>query len=192
MIKAAVAFLVVSLSFSGVSIAEDVSYDYVRLNYVNTELDLGPVDVDGDGLELDGSFSFAQKRAFAFGTYSDVEFDGDVDASRLDLGGGYRHAIRPRIDLVGRVGYTRTDVSASGVDADDDGLLFSGGVRSRMTNKIEGRAALNYRMMDESDNNTEFEFGGDYYVTERISVAAALCLGDDMTTWSFGGRYAFQ
>ncbi len=191
MVRAAVAILFVGVSVSGVSLAEDVSYTYARLNYVNTELDVGPVDVDGDGLQLDGSYGF-MKNAFAFGSYSDVEFDGDVDASQFDLGAGYRHAIRPRIDLVGRVGYTRMDVSASGFDGDDDGLLFSGGVRSRMTDKIEGRAALNYRVMDESDNDTEFEFGGDYYVTERISVAAALCLGDDMTTWSFGGRYAFQ
>ncbi len=192
MIRPVVALLVGSILASGVSLAEGVTYDYVRLNYVNTELDVGPFDVDGDGLELDGSVSFLQKRAFAFGTYSDVEFDGNVDASRLDLGGGYRHAIRPRIDLVGRMAYTRTDVSTSSGDADDDGLMFSGGVRSRMTAKIEGRATLNYRVMDESDNDTELEFGGDYYVTEQISLAAALCLGDDATTWSFGGRYAFQ
>lgn len=191
MVRAAVAILFVGVLVSDVGLAEDVSYTYARLNYVNTELDVGPVDVDGDGLQLEGSYAFMQN-AFAFGSYSDVEFDGDVDASQLDLGAGYRHAIRPRIDLVGRVGYTRMDVSASGFDADDDGLLFSGGVRSRMTDKIEGRAALNFRVMDESDNDTEFEFGGDYYVTERISVAAALCLGDDATTWSFGGRYAFQ
>lgn len=189
--RAAALILLVSMLISGVSLAGDVSYTYVRLNYVNTELDIGPVDVDGDGLELDGSFAVTPN-AFVFGSYSDVEFDFDVDASQLDVGGGYRHAVRPRIDLVGRVGYTRMDVSSSGFDADDDGLMFSGGVRSRMTDRIEGRAALNYRMMDESDNNTEFEFGGDYYVTDQISVAAALCLGDDATTWSFGGRYSFQ
>ena len=192
MIRAAVVCVVVSLFVSGVSFAEGVAYDYVRLNYVNTELDLGPVDVDGDGLELDGSVSFLQKRAFAFGSYSDVEFDGDVDASRLDVGGGYRHAVRPRMDLVGRFGYTRSDVSAGGADVDDDGLLVSGGVRSRMAEKFEGRASLNYRMMDESDNQTEFEFGGDFYVTNNISLGAELCLGDDVTTWTLGGRYAFQ
>jgi len=189
--KAAALIFVTSILVSGVSLAGDVSYTYVRLNYVSTELDLGPVDVDGDGLELDGSFAFTPN-VFGFGSYSDVEFDGNVDVSRLDVGGGYRHAVRPRIDLVGRVGYSRVDLSSSGVDADDDGLLFSGGVRSRMTDRIEGRAALNYRMMDESDNNTEFEFGGDFYVTEQVSVAAAICLGDDATTWSFGGRYSFQ
>lgn len=189
--KATALIFAIAMLVSGMSFAEDVSYTYLRLNYVNTELDIGPVDVDGDGFELDGSFA-ATNNIFGFGSYSDVDFDFDVDASRLELGGGYRHAVRPRVDLVGRVGYSRMDLSASGVDADDDGLLFSGGVRSRMTDRIEGRAALNYRMMDESDNNTEFEFGGDFYVTQNVSIAAALCLGDDATTWSFGGRYAFQ
>ncbi|MGI9341733.1 MAG: outer membrane beta-barrel protein [Gammaproteobacteria bacterium] len=189
--KATAIIFAAMMLISNVSVAEDVSYTHVRLNYVNTELDIGPVDVDGDGLELKGSWA-ATNNVFVFGDYSDVDFDFDVDASRLELGGGYRYAVRPRIDLVGRAGYSRIDLSTSGVDADDDGLLFSGGVRSRMTDRIEGRAALNYRMMDESDNNTEFEFGGDFFVTQNVSLGAALCLGDDATTWSFGGRYAFQ
>lgn len=188
--RAAAMIFVISMLVSGVSIAGDISYDYVRLSYVDTELDAGPVDVDGDGLEIGGSISIVNN-TFAFGKYSDLDLDFGLDASLLEIGGGYHHPITPKVDLVGRLGYVRADIDSPVGDADDDGLLLSGGVRSRMTDSIEGRAALNYRMMDEGDNDTELELGGDYYVTERITVGAGLCLGDDVTTWMLSGRFSF-
>ena len=188
--RTAAIIFVMSMLVSGVSFAENVSYTYVRLGYVNTEIDAGPINVDGDGLELDGSFGFANN-AFAFGTYSDLDFDFGIDASLLELGGGYHHRITPKIDLVGRLGYVRSDINTSFGNADDDGLLLSGGVRSRITNSIEGRAALNIRTIDSGANDTELDLGGDYYVTDRITVGLGLRLGDDATTWFLGGRYSF-
>ncbi len=110
--QTAAIIFVMSMLVSGVSFAEDVSYTYVRLGYVNTEIDVGPINVDGDGLELDGSFGFVNN-AFAFGTYSDLDFDFDIDASLLEIGGGYHHRITPKIDLVGRLGYVRADIDRS-------------------------------------------------------------------------------
>lgn len=186
---AAIVF-VMSMLVSGASFAEDVSYTYVRLAYVNTEIDVGPANFDGDGLELDGSFGFANN-AFVFGTYSDLDFDFGVSASLLEIGGGYHHRIMPKLDLIGRLGYVRADVDTSFGGGDDDGLLLSGGVRSRITDSIEGRAALNIRTLDSGANDTELDLGGDYFVTNRITVGIGLRLGDDATTWLLGGRYNF-
>jgi hypothetical protein len=188
--RTAAMIFVMSMLVSGVSFAEDVSYTYVRLAYVNTEIDVGPMDVDGDGLELDGSFGFANN-VFAFGTYSDLDLDFDIDASLLEIGAGYHHRITPKVDLVGRLGFVRADIDGSSRDADDDGLLLSGGVRSRITDSIEGRAALNIRTTDAGANDTELDLGGDYYVTDRITVGLGLRLGSDATTWFLGGRYSF-
>jgi hypothetical protein len=186
---AAIVF-VMSMLVSGASFAGDVSYTYLRLSYVNTEIDAGPVNVDGDGLELDGSFGFVNN-AFAFGTYSDLDLDFGVDASLLEIGGGYHHRITPKVDLVGRLGYVRADFDTSFAGGNDDGLLLSGGVRSRINDSIEGRAALNIRTIDAGANDTELDLGGDYYVTDRITVGIGLRLGDDVTTWFLGGRYSF-
>jgi hypothetical protein len=186
---AAIVF-VMSMLVSGASFAGDVSYTYLRLSYVNTEIDAGPVNVDGDGLELDGSFGFVNN-AFAFGTYSDLDLDFGVDASLLEIGGGYHHRITPKVDLVGRLGYVRADFDTSFAGGNADGLWLSGGVRSRINDSIEGRAALNIRTIDAGANDTELDLGGDYYVTDRITVGIGLRLGDDVTTWFLGGRYSF-
>lgn len=188
--RAATMIFVMSMLVSGVSLAGDVSYDFARLNYVNTEIDAGPVDVDGDGLEIDGSISIVNN-FFAFATYRDLDLDFGLDASLFEIGGGYHHRIAPKVDLVGRLGYVRADIDSSFGNADDDGLLLSGGVRSRMTDSIEGRAELIYRTTDAGANDTELELGGDYYVTDRITVGGGLNLGDDATTWFLGGRYSF-
>jgi hypothetical protein len=45
--------------------------------------------------------------------------------------------------------------------------------------------------MDAVANDTELELGGDYYVTDRITVGVGLSLGDDATTWFLGSRYSF-
>ena len=68
---------------------------------MDTEIDTGPADVDGDGFEIGGSISFA-KNAFAFGSYSDLDLDFGLDASLLEIGAGYHHPITPKVDLVGR------------------------------------------------------------------------------------------
>lgn len=188
--RATVVILALGLMASGVSLAADVSYDYLRLSYVDTELEVGPVDLDGDGLQLGGSVSVFNN-AFAFGTFSDLDLDFGVDASRLEIGGGYHHRLTPKLDLVGRLGYVSVDLDSAGGGADDDGILLSGGVRSRLTDVIEGRASLNHRSMDEGDNDTELELGGDYYITGQFNVGLGLSFGD-ATTWLLSGRYSFQ
>jgi hypothetical protein len=190
--KQAIAMLfAMCMLLSGVGVAADISYDQIRLNYVSAEFDAGPVDVDGDGLELSGSFSFADS-FFGFGSYSDLDLDFNLDASILEIGGGYHRPITTMLDFVARVGYVRTDLDTPFGDADDDGVSLSGGVRGRMTDAIEVKAALNYFVMDKGDNDTEVELAGDYFITERIALGAGLCLGDDVTTWTVGGRYNFQ
>lgn len=189
--RASAAIFAISLLASSICAAADVSYDFLRLSYVDTELDVGPLDVDGDGFELGGSVSVFNN-AFAFGRFAALDMDFGVDASRLEIGGGYHHRITPKIDLVGQLGYVSVDLDSAGGDFDDDGILVSGGVRSRLTADIEGRAALNHRSMDEGDNDTEIELGGDYYLTENWTVGGELAFGDDATTWSLSGRYAFK
>ena len=190
MIRTTAAIFAIGLMVSAVSAAADISYDYVRLSYVDTELDLGPVDVDGDGLELAGSLTVHQN-AFAFASFSALDLDFGADASRLEIGGGYHHPLTPKIDLVGRLGYVNVDLDSGGGSADDDGILLSGGVRGRVTEVIEARAALNHRSMDKGDSDTELEVGGDYYVTEQFTVGVGLSLGD-ATSLLLGGRFSFR
>ena len=190
--KHAIATLLLVSFLSPVAvIASDVNYDQLRLNYVSAEVDAGPVDIDGDGLELAGSFSFMNS-FFAFGSYSDLDMDFGLDASILELGGGYHRPITAMLDFVGGLGYVRQDLDTASGNADDDGISLSGGVRGKMSDVIEVKAALNYFVMDHGDNDTQLELGGDYYFTEQFAVGAGLSLGDDLTTWTLGGRYDFR
>ena len=48
---------IAALVLPAMATATEISYDYVQVAFVTTELDLGPVNVDGDGFNIQGSVS---------------------------------------------------------------------------------------------------------------------------------------
>jgi hypothetical protein len=56
------------------------NYTYVELSYDELDFDLGPVDVDGDGLTLSGSFEINDDwHVYASYGSHDLEFGIDLD-----------------------------------------------------------------------------------------------------------------
>lgn len=180
---------VAALVLPAMATATDVSYDYVQVAYVDTELDFGPVDVDGDGFNIQGSVS-ATENIFVFLDYMDLGFDFGVDASTLELGGGYHKPMSDKVDLVGTVGYARAEIDVpGGPSPSEDGFALSIGLRGNPSDKIEVRGRIAYVNLD--DDNTSFELFGDYYVTQAISLGLGVIVDDDATTWGIGGRIHF-
>lgn len=179
----------VVLLLPAMATATDVSYDYVQVAYVDTELDFGPVDVDGDGFNIQGSVS-ATENVFVFLDYTDLGFDFGVDANSLELGGGYHKPMSDKVDLVGTVGYARAEVDVpGGPNPSEDGFALSIGLRGNPSDKIEVRGRIAYVNLD--GDNTQFELFGDYYITQAISIGLGVIFDDDSTTWGIGGRLHF-
>ncbi len=170
------------------AVARDLSYNFVRLDFVNMEIDAGATDVDGDGFDLQGSLVVSPK-FHVFGGYQDLDFDPSGDLSVIELGGGYRHSFSSKTDFVATLSYMDAEIGS----IDDDGLSLSAGVRHLFNDNFEVSGRVNY--IDVFDNvidyDTSLEIRGDYFLFDNWVVGAGLELGGDVTTWLIGGRYNF-
>jgi hypothetical protein len=179
-----------NLALAGVTNAAELDYNYGELRWVDTELDAGPFDVDGDGFEIGGSMELAQS-VHIFGNFRTLDFGSGIDASAFEIGGGYAMPLNNGADLVARLSYIDGEIDGPGGDADDSGFGFSAGARRMFTSQIEGRAFVNYQDLDESGSEVGFEIAGDYFLNDQVALGGSLELGDDVTTWTLGARWYF-
>lgn len=177
--------------------AEDMSYSYIDLNWVNLDADVDAFGVSesADGIGVSGSIGFGEN-FFGFVDYRTVEgdilgTDFDIDQTSVGLGGHY--GISDKADLVGRIGYTELDASVSGFgSADADGFLVSIGLRGQLTDsfELEGHV-IHTDLGDEGGDDTSFAVGGRYFFTQSFAVDAGYEMGDDLDIWHVGIRFAF-
>ena len=70
-----------SLSLPCALCAQEVGgfdYTYVDASLVNTEIEVGPADVDGDGIAINGSFGLTDNVNLVYG-YSDQDYDFNIE-----------------------------------------------------------------------------------------------------------------
>jgi hypothetical protein len=118
-----------------------VSYSYIDVNYVNTDLENGP---SGDGFGIRGSVAFGGNY-FVFAEYTTLDFE-NVDADQYAVGLGGHMEMTSEIDLTGRIGYVEADLSGDGgLGGSDDGYMASLGVRGRRRVRDRRRRAELHR-----------------------------------------------
>ncbi len=168
--------------------AEDMSYSFVDLGYVETEIDgVGP---SLDGFSLRGSVGFAE-HYFAFAEYSSQSVSGiDLDVTAVGLGGHY--GLSDNLDLVGRAGWFKADVSGGGTSFDDDGYLLSAGLRGKIGENVELEGNVIYTDLGGSNgDDTAVAVGGRYFFTKNFAVGAEYQHGDDSSSVLVGVRFSF-
>ena len=168
--------------------AGDFDYTYFEGGLVNTELDVGPFDVDGDGLGVKGSYAL-NEQFHVFGTYATQDFDFDVDATQLELGGGLHWDLSPNLQAVGTLAFVSAEVEAGAVSVDDTGFGVGAGLRGRPGHNLEVEGGIDYVDLDDSD--TSFRIAGRYYFNNIWAAGLGLSFSDDATTWTLGVRAEF-
>lgn len=169
--------------------AQDLDYTFVEAAYVNAEMDAGPFDIDGDGLELRGSVLITDT-VFLIGEYASYDYDRGVDVTDYSLGAGMRWGLKPELDLVGDIGWLWREIDRPPApDIDDDGFQLGVGLRARVHDAIEVQAGIRHIDLDDSD--TYLTLGGRYYLTDNVAVGLGLRLNDGDTGWSLGIRAEF-
>lgn len=166
--------------------ADDLSYSYAQVRYADQEID--NVNLDGDGFVIGGSYRINDKY-FAFGSYSDLGFDGGLDSSSLQAGGGYIYTLNERAHAVGKVFVARSEASRPGLKRNDTGFGLEAGLRGLIIPKLEARGFITYSDVGGSD--TSFTLGGDYYFTPQLSAGLTANFGGDAQGFTIGARFYF-
>ena len=176
-------------------LTDGFEYTFVEGGFVSSEIDVAGTDVDGDGIEIAGSYAFNEQVHFIAG-YVDQGYDFGIDTTTISLGAGINHVLDEDWDFVGQLSYVSQDADTGGGNADDSGLGLMGGVRGRIRSDIEVDAGVNY--IDVGSSDTELFVSGRYYIRETFSIGGGLTLDDGDTTLNitvralFGGRTSSQ
>jgi hypothetical protein len=131
---------------------------------------------------------------YAYANYALSDLDsGGIERSAFRVGGGYRWAVSPTIDLVAKLAYADTEIDRPGPgrNFDDDGLIVSGELRAWMSEDLELSVELSLDDSYSADLETVLEFGGQYYLDGNFSVGGRLRVDDNDTTLLLGGRFYF-
>lgn len=168
-----------------------ISYSFVDLGYVTTDID--GVSKDLDGWLLRGSFEPVEN-LFVYGRYVDqsVSFQGgDVDTQTWALGVGYAFPLADNVDLYGKAGYLNADGSAGPIDLNDDGYEIGAGLRARPIDMLEVEGSVTYQDLSDAGDDTVFGIAGRWYIADQFALGIEGEFGDDADTYGIGFRWAF-
>jgi len=184
-----IALLAVTL-FAAQASAQDLSYNFVEGGFARVELDVGPVDVDGDGFGVGGSFEIGDS-FFGLASYQTADFGSGVDLNQLTAGFGYHVGISPNADFVATLAYVRAEIEASGFGSvDESGIGASIGVRGMVSDRVELNGAISYVDLGDGDD-TSIGGGLLYNFTDTFAVGANIGFGEDTTTYGVNARLYF-
>ena len=183
--KAATAVASIFLAAPGVALA-DFSYNFLEGGFVDVEID--DSSVDGDGFRVEGSTEVGDS-FFIRAEYEDYDFDFNIDASAMELGGGYFHELSDDLDFIAIGQYVEVEIEGF----DDDGLGIGGGIRTRLADSLEVDAMLNYVDFDNVGNDTYLDLRGRYHFSDQFAVTLKFEVGSDVfDSMGIGVRYAFS
>jgi len=165
------------------------SYSYVELGYDESDFQVGPADIDGDGLTLEGSFELTDDW-HVVASYGTADLDNNIDVDTLAVGAGYRHPLKSNVDLYGRVLYINSDVDLPGPgDADDDGLGLQLRIRALVNDDLEVEGGIQH--VDVGDSDTSLQAGIRYNFNDKLSAGLGLTFAGDTDGIGINARFAF-
>ncbi len=175
--------------------ADDMSYRYFQVGYLETDID--SVDETVDGFGTRGSFGFAEN-FFVFTEFNSQEFKESglkVEFDQLAVGLGGHYPLNENIDLVGRIGYAKAEVEVTfgGIsdDADDSGYLAGAGLRGQVGDSVELEFGVIHQDYGQGLDDTGFEVMGRYYFTPRWAASLEYQDIGDFSSILAGVRYSF-
>lgn len=164
------------------------NYNYVEISYDELDFDLGPADVDGDGLTLSGSYEITDDWHI-YAAYGSHDLDFGIDLDTWTVGAGYVYPLKDDIDIYGRVLYIDQSADAGPASADDDGLGLQARIRARVTDQLELEGGILY--VDVADSDTSLQASARYNFTENFSAGISLAFAGDTDGISVSARYSF-
>jgi hypothetical protein len=166
--------------------ANDFSYTYAEVGYINGESG----GRDGDGVNLFGTLKLADM-LHGFGSYSEQEFDGNLDVDFFQAGLGLNLPLASQIDFIGRVSFVSVDVTGPGFSVDDNGYALNFSLRTRLAGAFELSGGFNYQDLDQGGEDTSINAGVRYYFRRNLALGFDVLKNDNDTSAILGLRVDF-
>lgn len=188
----ATAMLAVGAPLTAAAQTDEISYDYLELSYASTEADIGPGNIDGSALALEGSVEIRKHIHLAASLFRG-EADDLPNTDELTKTFGIGAHFRPgdRWSPWGQIGFIDVDVDVENVNASDDGFYASGGVRYVPARGYEIRAGAMYYDLDDGGDDTIVTVAGDIALTEVVALTLSYSEGDNSEALAVGLRFYF-
>lgn len=183
LIALAVAFIAVGAQTA--SADPLMKYTYFDAAYQWTK----DVENGGDGANgLDTKISYTPIENFALEggyNYSEIDLlDANQDLFNYGVAGWYSFC--DGIDIVARVGGLHREVDTDVGGFSDDGVYAGGGLRTLLTDQIEGNFDVTYRYID-GENDWTYALTGLAALTDSLAFKAAVSMDDDSVLALTGG-----
>lgn len=178
--------------------ADDMSYRYFQVGYVETEIDLPGSNETLDGFGTRGSIGFAENY-FVFTEFNSQEFKqggGELNLDSLIIGLGGHYALTESIDLVGRVGAVELDLEVDtpggSFDDEESGFLVGAGLRGQAGDHVQLEFGVVYEDLGGSGGDeTGVEVAARYHFNKRWALAVEYQDLGDFGTFLAGVRVSF-
>lgn len=167
----------------------EFNYNYVGISYGNVEFD--DLNVDGDGFGFTASLGISENfHLFGGAEFADLDFN--VDITRWGAGVGFNTPVSEAMDVIARLSYESVDIDVPVLgSADDDGYGVGIGLRVEASSLVEIEAAVSYVDFSDSGNDTVFDVGALFHVTDNFSVGLNGTFDDDVNIYRIAGRFYF-
>jgi len=164
---------------------ESPSNTWVQGGYVNA-------DGDAEGHAVRGSFEFGESNVYGLAgvTRLDVD-DSPLKLDARELGIGYALPLSDRSDLFAEASYLDSEVRVPGGAIDGNGYRTSVGLRSGLTDRLEGLVKANYVDGDDFDGDFSGTVGGLVKLTPTWGITGDVTFDDDAETYQLGVRASF-
>ncbi|HTE43183.1 MAG TPA: outer membrane beta-barrel protein [Steroidobacteraceae bacterium] len=175
------------------SFAQSLSYNYVDgAHFPKAEVDGDNVDVDGDGLQLRGSLQVYQN-LFVFTEFADLDFDRNIDTTRILVGAGGHWPIVNNWDIIARAAIVHLEVDGPGFDDDDTGVLVGVRARGIVYPKVEVEGGVEHQRVEAAglENDTFLVGEARYNFTSQLAAGVLFNVGGDTSLYGVHARYSF-
>lgn len=177
------------LGLTSAALADDFDYNFVSGSY--GQIDIDDLNVDGDVYGLGLSIGIAEN-IHMFADYQGSDLDFGLDVSEWSAGIGYNTPISDVMDVVAQLSYEYVDLDAPGIGGfDDDGYGLFVGLRAAMSESVEIEAGISYIDLNDSGDNTTFDAGFLFNVSETIALGVNGSWDDDVSIYRLTGRVYF-
>jgi len=177
------------LGLTSTVLAEDFDYNFVTGSF--GQVDVDDFNADGNVYGLGLSIGIAEN-IHMFADYQGSDLDFGLDVSEWSVGIGFNTPISDVMDVVAQLSYENVDFDVPGFGGfDDDGYGLSVGLRAAMSEAVEIQAGLSYVDFSDSGDNTTFDAGFLFNVSETIALGVSGSWDDDVSIYRLTGRVYF-